>query len=52
MPCRFPPYPEDFLAEAPTLIAYVNRYRGDAVAENMRIEFIPYDWTVNRQPQR
>ncbi len=43
-------YPEDFLAKAPTLAAYVNRYRESKVPEEYRVEFIPYDWTVNRQP--
>ena len=43
-------YGEDFLAKAPSLTAYVNRYRERKVAENYAIEFIPYDWTVNRQP--
>ena len=45
-------YPEDFLAAAPSLLAYVNRYRTVAVPAHARIEFIPYDWTVNRAPPR
>ena len=43
-------FPEDFLAKAPSLIAYVNQYRESKVPENFRVEFRPYDWTVNRQP--
>ena len=43
-------YPEDFLAKAASLVAYVNRYREPRVPEGYRIEYIPYDWTVNRQP--
>ena len=43
-------YPEDFLARAPSLAAYVNRFRDAPVPAHYRIEFIPYDWTVNRQP--
>ena len=40
-------YAEDFLAAAPTLIAYVNRYRGDPAPLDYRVEFLPYDWTLN-----
>ena len=43
-------YPEDFLAVAPSLLAYVNRYRADPVPEDYRVKFIDYDWTINRQP--
>lgn len=43
-------YTSDFLAVAPSLPAYVNRYREKAVPENYQIEFIPYDWTINQQP--
>ena len=43
-------YTSDFLAAAPSLAAYVNRYRKRKVAEDYRVEFIPYDWTINRQP--
>lgn len=44
-------YPEDFLKAAPSLIAYVNRYRDIKVPESYAIEYIPYDWTINRQPR-
>ena len=44
-------YPEDFLKVAPSLIAYVNRYRDIKVPDSYAIEYIPYDWTVNRQPR-
>ncbi|MGE0744804.1 MAG: DUF547 domain-containing protein [Rhodospirillales bacterium] len=43
-------YTADFLAEAPTLIDYVNRYRSDAVPQGFRARFLDYDWTINRQP--
>ena len=43
-------YTSDFLAQAPSLTAYFNRYRRDHVPENAAVEFIPYDWTINRQP--
>ncbi len=43
-------YPEDFLARSPSLVAYVNRYRSPPIPADYRVEFIPYDWTINRQP--
>lgn len=39
-------FPEDFLAKAPSLLAYVNRFRERPVPEDYAVEFIPYDWTV------
>lgn len=42
-------YPDDFLAQAPSLIAYANRYRTTSVPENYAVRFIPYDWTIARQ---
>lgn len=44
-------YTADFLNTAPSLAAYVNRYRSTAVPTNYTVQFIPYDWTVNRQPK-
>ena len=44
-------YPEDFLKVAPSLISYVNRYRDIKVPDSYAIEYIPYDWTINRQPR-
>jgi Protein of unknown function, DUF547 len=41
---------EDFLAHAPSLPAYINRYRAMPLPETIAIEFSPYDWTINRQP--
>jgi hypothetical protein len=45
-------YTADFLAVAPSLAAYVNRYRATPVPTDYKVEFMPYDWTVNRQPRR
>ena len=44
-------YTADFLAKAPSLAVYVNRYRIVPVPQEYATEFISYDWTVNRQPQ-
>ena len=40
-------YTKDFLAKAPSLIAYANLYRETPIPEDWRVEFIPYDWTLN-----
>lgn len=42
-------FPEDFAGKAPNLIAYANKYRTkkSQLPENYKVEFIPYDWTVN-----
>ncbi len=44
-------YTKDFLnrKRSPTLIIYINRYRKTLVPKNYDIEFLPYDWTLNRQ---
>lgn len=42
-------YTSDFLARAPSLIEYANRYRVDPIPADWMVKFIPYDWTVNRQ---
>ena len=44
-------YTKDFLAKAPTLIAFINRYRETAIPDDYEINFIAYDWTVNAQRQ-
>lgn len=43
-------FPEDFLAEAPSLIAWINRHTGQGIPEHYTVRFIPYDWTVAAQP--
>lgn len=42
-------YTEDFRKAAPSLVAYANRYRAEKIPEDYRVEFIPYDWTLNKQ---
>ena len=44
-------YTADFVNErvSPSLIAYVNRYRTQNIPEDFAVEFIPYNWTINRQ---
>ena len=45
-------YPADFLARAPSLAQYAARQSGRAVPDDYAVGFTPYDWTINRQPQR
>lgn len=42
-------YTPDFLAAAPSLPAYVNRYRSVPIPEDYRVRFIPYDWTLHQR---
>ena len=40
-------FPEDFLAKAPSLIAYVNARRSAPVPVDYSVEFADFDWTLN-----
>jgi len=42
-------YTEDFLAESPSLIHYVNRYVEPPVPTGYEVRFFDYDWDVNFQ---
>lgn len=42
-------FPEDFLAAAPSLIAYANRYRSAPIRSDYTIRYTPYDWTIIQQ---
>jgi hypothetical protein len=46
-------YTADFVGESKDpmadLIAYCNRYRSEPIPLDYRVEFIPYDWTLNSQ---
>jgi hypothetical protein len=41
-------YTRDFLNRAPSLIAYVNRYRAEPIPAAFKVRFFDYDWTVNK----
>ncbi len=41
-------YTNDFLVAADSLIAYINRLRKDPIPADYTVEFLPYDWTINR----
>jgi hypothetical protein len=42
-------YAGDFLAQAPSLVAYVNRYRTEPIPAEYRVRFLPYDWALNQR---
>jgi len=42
-------YTGDFLKKAPTLIAYANMYRDEKIPADWKVDFIPYDWVLNKQ---
>lgn len=44
-------YKKDFVnpAQASSLLSYVNRYRKEKIPESFKVDFIPYNWTVNKQ---
>lgn len=44
-------YPADFLARAPSLAEYANRYLAMPIPADYAVEFIPYDWSVAGQAQ-
>ncbi|HVB81134.1 MAG TPA: DUF547 domain-containing protein [Candidatus Binataceae bacterium] len=45
-------YTDDFLAQSPGLLAYVNRYRAEEIPPDYKIQFMAYDWTVNDQTRQ
>ncbi|MCA1582466.1 MAG: DUF547 domain-containing protein [Acidobacteria bacterium] len=42
-------YTDDFLKKSPSLVAYANKYREAKIPEGSKVEFIPYDWTLNQR---
>jgi hypothetical protein len=42
-------YTGDFLKKAPSLIAYANQYRENPIPADWKVDFIPYDWLLNKQ---
>ena len=41
-------YREDFETPDQTLLDYINRYRDDAIPDEFKIKWLPYDWTLNQ----
>jgi hypothetical protein len=44
-------FEEDYLREAPTLVDFVNQFREPPIPADYEVEFIPYDWSLRRQPR-
>jgi hypothetical protein len=42
-------YTADFLTDAPSLTAYINRYRATQIPSDFKVRFLPYHWTVNHR---
>jgi hypothetical protein len=42
-------YTQDFLAHAPSLFDYINRYRAAQVPGDFKVYFLEYRWTVNHR---
>jgi hypothetical protein len=42
-------YTKDFLARSPSLIDYANVYRSEKIPTDWKVEFIPYNWKINKQ---
>ena len=40
-------YTDDFLAHAPSLIAYLNSYSSHKIPLDFKVRFLEYDWSVN-----
>ena len=40
-------YKSDFTQDAPSIVAFLNRYRKDKIPESTGIQWIKYDWTLN-----
>jgi len=45
-------YAQDFLQAAPSLTAYINRFRETPLPADYTVEFADFDWTVYRKPLR
>ena len=45
-------FPSDFLAKAPTLIDFINRYSKEKIPRDYRLEYFRYDWTVINQAKK
>lgn len=41
-------YTKDFLVAADSLISYINTLRREPIPADYEVEFLPYDWTINR----
>ena len=42
-------YKDDFLREAPSILAYINRYRSAPLPSSYSLAYYPYNWQLNSQ---
>jgi hypothetical protein len=42
-------FQQDFLAVAPSLTAYANRFRTERIPADYKVEFLPFDWSLAAQ---
>src|SRR5260370_1338506 len=42
-------YREDFLAQVPSLVPYLNRYRAEPIPGDYPVRFFPYAWTLRQR---
>ena len=40
-------YNEDFVKEGQTLIDYLNKYSNVKINANAKVEYLPYNWSLN-----
>lgn len=45
-------FPQDFLAHAPTLTDYINKYSTQKIPADFELKFFSYDWTVINQSKK
>lgn len=45
-------YADDFLQEAPSLLAYINRYRKNKIPANTKLSYYTYNWALNDVPNK
>lgn len=42
----------DILARSPSVLEYINRFRDRPIPPGSRVVFLPFDWSLDRQPER
>lgn len=45
-------YEEDFLAEAPSVLEWLNLYRDEPLDATWKVRWLDYDWTLNHSPDQ
>ena len=46
-------FPKDFVpVKAPSIVEYINLYRREKIPLDFKVEYIPYDWTINNSNRR